>query len=230
LGLLVIFGTLVVAILGAVFAVLVWLNAFDGRPRDRTIWGIFVMALGPIGVVVAVVLLVRRRRITQQIEEQQWMAVAIFPGSFLILWLLAILAYATVSETAAPIISHTPTFVVRFDPTGRPGFNTEGVFGSSDEQRSERFSNDAAVGTVSVKYRTKSAEATENAVAFEGAIKQAGGNRVELRGELVLTQKVRMRVEGLQNATLTINDEPRESPVTLEPGQYRIVIQGNSRG
>ena len=226
-GALVVLGTLFVAVLATVLAGLSLSNALDGRPRDRAIWGVLVTAVGAVGPLVAVVALVRWRRTVKQVEERRWGAVALFPGLFVALWALCVLAYATLGDgPQTPIVPNTPKLVVRFSPDGDVGFTTTGEYGSAFQGRGESRANGALTGDISVEYRVPADVARESAVAFEGALKPPSADRAELHGTLVLRVKVRMRIEGLSDAALTIDDQPREAPVTLEPGRYRIVIRG----
>jgi hypothetical protein len=229
-GALVVLGTLIVATLATVLAGMSLSNALDGRLRDRAVWGVLVMAVGAAGPLVAVATLVRSRRIVEQVEGRRWGAVALFPGSFVALWVLVFLGYAVLGDgPQTPIIPNTPKFVVRFSPEGDVGFATFGEFGSAFEGRGESRANGVLTGDISVEYRVHPDASGESPVAFEGALKPPSADRAELHGTLVLKVKVRMRIEGLDNAALTIDDQPREFPLTLEPGRYRIVIRGTPR-
>jgi hypothetical protein len=229
-GALVVLGTLFVAVLATVLAGISLNNALDGRLRDRAIWGVLVMAVGAAGPLVAVAALVRRRRIVEQVEGRRWGAVACFPGSFVALWVFCVLGYGIRGEgPQTPIIPHTPKLVVRFSPEGDVGFATVGEFGSAFEGRGESRTNGVLTGDISVVYRVPGDVTREGAVEFEGGLKPPSADRAELHGTLVLSAKVRMRIEGLDNAALTIDDQPREFPLTLEPGRYRIVIRGTPK-
>jgi hypothetical protein len=46
----------------------------------------------------------------------------------------------------------------------------------------------------------------------------------------VLAERVRVRVDGLVEPVLVIDDQPGESPVLLEPGTYRLVVRGLPSG
>ena len=146
------------------------------------------------------------------------------------LWVLVALGYGTQSSRSTPIIPHTPTFVVNFGEGGRPSFNTLGDFPSSWQTGNELRVDGKLVGDRSFEYWVSPDMADEHPVRFEGTVTPPDGGRVELHGVLVLTRKVRMRVEGLSDAALTIDDRPRESPAELEPGSYRIAIKGRLPG
>jgi hypothetical protein len=230
LGVLVVLGSLTVAILAAVFAGVALDNALGGRLRDRAIWGVILMAAGVLGAVVAVLILVRRHSIIQNVRNRRWGAVAVFPGSFVALWIAAFLGYGIVGPVPrTAIIPFTPKFVVQAYPNGRVGFTTIGEFGGSFENRGERRTDGVIDGDIQFAYRVDPNVLNESAVTFEGTIKPSNPDRAEVRGTLVLKAKVRMRIEGMSDAKLTINDEPREAPVDLEPGTYRIAIQGTPR-
>jgi hypothetical protein len=227
-GVLVGLGALGVTVLATVVAGISLDNALSyGRLRDRTIWGILLMAVGAVAPVVAVFVLVRCRRIVQRVVERRWGAVALFPGSFVALWGLVVLGYAVLEDVwQTPIIPYTPKFVVQFGPDGNAGFVTIGNFGGGSEGRSESFANGVHDRDITFEYRVHPDASGKSAVTFEGGLKPPGAVRAELYGTLVLQVKVRMRVEGLSGAALTINDQPREFPVDLEPGTYRIRIEG----
>src|SRR5262245_12947786 len=133
-GALVVLGALGAAVLATVFAGVVLSNALDGRLRDRAIWGVLLMAVGALGPIVAVLVLVRGRSIVRQVEDRRWGAVAVFPGSFVVVWLAVFLGYAVVGDVPrTALIPHTPKFVVQFYPDGRAGFVTISEFGGSQE-------------------------------------------------------------------------------------------------
>ena len=229
-GGLVVLGALGAAVLATVFAGLVLDNALGGRLRDRTAWGVLLMVIGFVGPVVAVLVLVRRHHIVRAVEDRRWGAVALFPGSFVALWLLAFLGYGTLGATArTAIIPHTPKFVVQFYPDGRAGFTTIGEYTGSQESRSERRTNGVLDGETTFAYRVTPNASGESAVAFEGGTRPLNGDRAELHGTLVLKVKVRMQIEGLSDAALTIDDQPHAFPTDLEPGSYRIAISGTPR-
>lgn len=231
LGALVVLGALTVAVTAAVVAGVVLDNALGGRIRDRAIWGVLMMAVGAAGPVVALLVLVRRRHTFRQVADGRWGAVALFPGSFVALWVLVALGYGVLYDRlATPLIPYTPTFVVAFGEGGRPSFNTLGDFRGSGQTGNELRVDGKLVGDRSFEYWVSPDVADEHPVRFEGTVTPPGGEGVELHGVLVLTRKVRMRVEGLSDAALTIDDQPRESPVELEPGSYRIAIKGRPRG
>lgn len=229
-GRLVVLGTQFVAGSATMLACISLSNALDGRLRDRAIWGVLVMAVGAAGPLVAVATLFRSRRIVEHVEGHRWGAVALFPGSFVALWVLVFLGYAILGDgPQTPIVPNTPKFVVRFSPEGDVGFATVGEFGSAFEGRGESRSNGVLTGDISVVYRVPADVAREGVVAFEGGLKPPSADRAELHGTLVLKVKVRLRIEGLSDAALTIDDQPRAAPLTLEPGRYRIVIRGTPR-
>lgn len=227
LGALIVLGALAVAILAAVVAGVSLDNALGGRLRDRAIWGVVLMASGVLGAVVAVLILVRRHSIIRNVRDRRWGAVAVFPGSFVALWIAAFLCYGIVgSVPRTPIIPFTPKFVVRAYPDGRVGFTTIGEFGGSFENRGERRTDGVIDGDIQFAYRVDPNVLNESAITFEGTIKPPAPDRAEVRGTLVLKAKVRMRIEGLSDEKLTIDDQPRGAPVDLEPGTYRIAIHG----
>src|SRR4051812_24137248 len=93
-GALVVLGTQFVAGSATILAVLSLNNALEGSLRDRAIWGVLVIAVGAAGPLVAIATLVRSRRIVEHVEGHRWGAVALFPGSFVVLWVLCVLGYA----------------------------------------------------------------------------------------------------------------------------------------
>src|SRR5262245_33736732 len=200
-GALVVLGTLFVAVLATVFAVTALRNALDGRLRDRAIWGVLLMAVGAAGPLVAVAALVRWRRIAQQVEEHRWGAVALFPGSFVVLWVLCFLGYAILGDgPQTPLISHTPQFVVRFSPDGEVSFATVGEFGIASESRGENRMNGALDRDISLEYRVEPGASGESPVEFVGGLKPPSAARAELHGTLVLRVTLRMHIEGLSDA------------------------------
>jgi hypothetical protein len=230
LGVAIILATLAVAVLATVVGVIVLDNALGGRIRDRTVWGVVVMVVGAAGPIVALLVVVGRRHILRQSARRQWVGLALFPGSFVALWVFAFLAYGTLNDrSTTPIIPHTTKFIVRFDRAGQPSFVVEGDIRGSEERRGELRVDGKPVGDISFDYRVLPEADGKTPVAIEGAVKPPAERRLELRGVLILEQKVRMRVEGLKDATLTINDQQREFPVDLEPGRYQVVIHGESR-
>ena len=229
-GGLVVLGALGAAVLATIIAGMALDNALDGRLRDRAIWGVLLMAVGALGPIVVILVLVRRHSIIRAVEDRRWGAVAICPGSFVVVWVLVFLGYAVAGDVPrTAIIPHTPKFVVRFYPDGGAGFVTIGESGGSQENRSERRTNGVLDGDILFAYRVHPEASGESAVVFEGSIKPPSADGAELHGTLVLKVKVRMRVEGLADAKLTIDDQPRAFPVDLEPGSYRIVIRGTPR-
>ena len=229
-GGLVVLGALGASVLATVIAGLVLDNALDGRLRDRAIWGVLLMAFGVIGPVAAVLVLARRRSTVGRVEDRRWGAVALFPGSFVVLWLLAFLGYGILGGAArTALIPHTPKFVIQFYPDERVSFTTIGEFSGGQERRGERYAHGVLDGDITFAYRVRPDASGETAVVFEVGIKPPTGDRAEVHGTLVLKVKVRMRVEGLSEAKLTIDDRPREFPTDLEPGSYRVVIRGTPR-
>ena len=226
-GALVVFGALGAAVLATVFAGLVLDNALDGRLRDRAIWGVLLMAVGFLGPVVAVLVVVRRRQIVRAVEARRWGAVALFPGSFVVVWLLVFLGYGNLGGSArTPIVPYTPKFVVQFYPDGRAGFTTLGEFGGGRENRGESYTHDVGGGEITFAYRVAPSASGESVVAFTGTIAPPAADRTEVRGALVLGAKVRVQIEGSSDAVLTIDDRPRALPAELGPGTYRIAIRG----
>ena len=115
-----------------------------------------------------------------------------------------------------PIIPHTPTFSIRIDAEGRPQLHAlDGFRGGQwggDRLFHSRIEPPAGSGL------------PQN--TFTGAGTRIDGKRIEARGDLVLVEKVKLRVDGLAEGVLVIDDQTRESPALLEAGSYRVVIRG----
>jgi len=227
LGTIALFATIAVAGLGLVLSAMMLDNALYGRVRDRTLFGVVLMAVGFLGPVVALVALSRRRTL-RQLGYRQWGALALFPGSFLVVWAIAFLVYAIADPVGKPIIPHTPTFIIRFDAEGRPQFHVRGWFsGGHESGPAELRVNGVLVsGSYDFDFHVFPDKPGIRALTFTGEIKCAAGKRVELRGELVLAEKFWLRVEKPVGAVLLIDDQPRESPILLEAGNYRVAVRG----
>ena len=226
LGTVVLIATIAIAALGLTVAVIVLDNALDGRIRDRTIFGVALMVIGFLGPIMAVVAL-RRRRSLRQMGLHQWGSLVLFPGSFLVLWPIAFLMYAVLGPVGKPIISYTPTFIVSFNPEGRPQCNAQGSFGGSEQIGPGEVRADGVLvnGSFDFYYRVFPDESGIRAVTLTGEIECAEGKRVELRGELLLAEKFWFRIEGPAGAVLVIDDQPRVAPILLEAGTHRVVVR-----
>lgn len=215
LGTVVLIATIAVAALGLTVAVIQLDNALDGRVRDRTPLGVALMAIGFLGPAVALAALSRRHALRQK-GLQQWGSLTLFPGFFLILWVTVFVVYWASGTVGQPIIPHTPTFSVRINAEGRPHFH------ALDGFREGQWSGDS-----SFDFRISPPGGSGlPANVLTGTVTRVEGNRIEMRGELVLVEKVRLRVDGLAEGVLVIDDQPRVSPVLLEPGTYRVVVRG----
>jgi hypothetical protein len=225
LGSVVLVVTVLVAAVGLAVAVVQLGNALDGRVRDRTPLGVALMVIGFLGPVVALIA-IRRWKTLSQAGLRQWPSLGLFPGTFLVLWMTAALAYWVLGTVGRPILPHTPTLTIQIDAEGRPQFHAQGEFTGYEQGGGESRADGKLVGDRSFTFRTHPDESGVQAITFAGTVTWAEGKTIELRGELVLTQTVRVRLDGLAQAVLMIDDQPRESPVVLEAGTYRIVVRG----
>src|SRR5262245_57427594 len=181
LGTVVLVATLVVAAVGMTVSVVQLDNALDGRPRDRTVLGVVLMTLGFLGPVVALIALARWRTL-RLMGLRQWWSLALFPGSFLILWVIGAVVYAVSDPMGRLIIPHTPTLTVRFDPEGRPQFHPRGGFGfrGYEQHINENRANGVLVGDIPFDFRVHPDESGVRAVTFTGTVTRTEGKRVEL--------------------------------------------------
>jgi len=187
------------------------------------------MVIGFLGPAVALIA-VRRRHALCRTGFRQWPALVLFPGSFLMLWMTAAAAYWALGTVGRPILPHTPTLTVKFDAEGRPQFHAQGAFTGHEQGGGERRSNGELVGDILFTFRTHPDESGVRTITFAGAMTRAAGKGIELRGDLLLAERVRLRVDGLVKSVLVIDDQSGESSVLLEPGTYRVVVRGLPSG
>jgi hypothetical protein len=62
-----------------------------------------------------------------------------------------------------------------------------------------------------------------------GVITEADGGTLVFEGVLTDSETFRFRVEGLKNAVLTIDGQPRATPVELAPGTYKVVLRWSAK-
>lgn len=185
----------------------------DGYEGPRSISGILLMAVGFLGPLGPLLLVVKRRRL-------QRVALAAVPGVHLLL-LLGALILGGVWWRFPPLLPYTTSLVLKFGP--HDGQKSELLHcyvmpPRSGTQRSDSFEytfNDAS-GEI------------RNVVILKGKVTRAAGHQVQFAGLLTLGEKIRLRVDGLQDISITAGAQTGSGPVDLEPGSYAIVIKGRS--
>ena len=64
------------------------------------------------------------------------------------------------------------------------------------------------------------------ALTLTGEERISADGNIEITGMLLLEEIVHLRVEGLENAFIMVDDKPMSVPAAQGPGNYKIVIRG----
>lgn len=202
-------------------------NALDGRVRDRSIWGILLIGLSIPSWLVLLFVIRRRASYSGPVPARRWLNFAKLPGVFVGVWLLVFLGYAEVATSNfRPLIPHTPVLAIRFTDQLSPSISTRGDFDTTEGGASESRFNGAITGTIPFRFRATSTSMEPKRIVIKGEVLDPNSKRRETHLELVLEQRARVQIEGLNDMLITIDGKPSNANSELAAGTYKVVIAG----
>lgn len=221
-------ASIILAIAGVAFAGLSLVDIVEGNIAARTIWGVLALAAGALTLLVPfVIALGRGRFLAQTPSRQRRLAIALPIACIAVIG--ALFLGSQFSSTV--VIPYTPTLQIHCLPDG----NVEMVLqhgaremggASSSGRSSERRPDDEFHFTA--WGAGARGENRKTLVSLTGRAKQPADNGIAITAELDLAEKVRLQIEGLAKASVTIDDRTSPPPVELAAGRHALVITGNT--
>ncbi len=210
-----------------VFTFFYW--RFPVSYASRTIPGLVKVPFAISGVVVPLLLIIKRVRFVRLQPKQQWIALGVVVFVMPVGYFLALDKLDHMSRYSTAVIPYSQRIILRYQPSLTrpplqfyiPGRIGGGWGGSTSQDGMYTPKTFEAYWTPGHRRPTG---APDVEMRFAGW--QTSDDRHQVTVELQTRRNVRLRFEHLVDIQITRNGEAVSEPIDLEPGNYKFVISG----